>query len=59
MNRLYSDYTGKPLEVIEKAVDRDTWLDAEEAKAFGLVDKVFATRPDSEPDTSGSGGAPD
>jgi ATP-dependent Clp protease protease subunit len=59
MNQLYADYTGKPLEDIEKAVDRDTWLDAEEAKAFGLVDKVFESRPDSEHDASGTGGAPE
>ncbi len=59
MNQLYADYTGKPLEDIEKAVDRDTWLDADEALAFGLVDKVFQTRPESEHDASGTGGAPE
>ena len=59
MNSLYAKFTGKPLEDIEKAVDRDTWLDAEEAKAFGLVDKVFESRPDSEHDASGTGGAPE
>ncbi|HPB23878.1 MAG TPA: ATP-dependent Clp protease proteolytic subunit, partial [Novosphingobium sp.] len=35
LNELYAKYTGKPLEEIEAAVDRDNWLDAEEAKAFG------------------------
>ena len=59
MNQHYANYTGKKLEEIEKAVDRDTWLDAGEAKEFGLVDKVFETRPDAEHDTSGSGGAPE
>lgn len=59
MNQLYADYTGKALADIEKAVDRDTWLDADEAKAFGLVDKVFESRPDVENDASGSGGAPE
>jgi ATP-dependent Clp protease, protease subunit len=58
LNELYARYTGKPLEEIESAVDRDNWLDASEAKEFGLVDKVFETRPDSESDASGSGGAP-
>ena len=33
-------------------MDRDTFLEAEEAKAFGLVDKVFETRPEG-----GEGGA--
>ena len=59
MNQHYANYTGKTLAEIEKAVDRDTWLDADEAKEFGLVDKVFETRPDTESDASGSGGAPE
>jgi len=58
LNELYAKYTGKPLEEIEAAVDRDNWLDAEEAKAFGLVDKVFESRPAGESDASGTGGAP-
>ncbi len=48
MNNLYVQYTGKSLEEIEKAMDRDTFLEAEEAMAFGIVDKVFATRPDAD-----------
>lgn len=59
LNELYSRYTGKSLEEVEVAVDRDNWLDANEAKEFGLVDKVFETRPDNESDVSGSGGAPE
>jgi ATP-dependent Clp protease protease subunit len=61
MNDLYVKYTGKDLETIEKAMDRDTFLEAEEAKAFGLVDKVFESRPDGDKvgDTSGTGGAPE
>ncbi|MBR0551967.1 ATP-dependent Clp protease proteolytic subunit [Stakelama marina] len=47
MNDLYSKYTGQPLEKIEKAMDRDTFLEAEEAKAFGLVDEVYEKRPTS------------
>jgi ATP-dependent Clp protease, protease subunit len=45
LNSLYADYTGKPIEEIERAMDRDTFLEAEEAKAFGLVDEVFDKRP--------------
>jgi len=45
MNDLYAKYTGKPLGEIEKAMDRDTFLEADEAKAFGLVDQVFDKRP--------------
>jgi ATP-dependent Clp protease protease subunit len=61
LNGLYSKYTGKSIEEIDTALDRDTWLDAEEAKEFGLVDKVFESRPDTDTigDQSGSGGAPE
>lgn len=48
MNDLYVKYTGRSLEEIEKAMDRDTFLEAEEAMKFGLVDKIFDTRPDSD-----------
>jgi ATP-dependent Clp protease, protease subunit len=47
MNDLYVKYTGRTLDEIEKAMDRDTFLEAAEAKAFGLVDKVFESRPDT------------
>ncbi|MBL0769096.1 ATP-dependent Clp protease proteolytic subunit [Sphingopyxis sp. XHP0097] len=45
MNDLYAKYTGKPLKDIEKAMDRDTFLEADEAKEFGIVDQVFDRRP--------------
>jgi len=48
MNDLYCNYTGRTLEEIEKAMDRDTFLEADEALEFGIVDKVFETRPDAE-----------
>ena len=51
LNDLYVKYTGKSLDEIEKAMDRDTFLEAEEALAFGLVDKVFETRPDGDKPT--------
>ena len=61
MNELYVKSTGRTLEEIEKAMDRDTFLEADEAKAFGVVDKVFETRPENEEsdDEKGSGGAPE
>lgn len=60
MNDLYVKYTGQTLTDIEKAMDRDTFLEAEEAMKFGIVDKVFETRPETENemDDTGSGGAP-
>jgi ATP-dependent Clp protease protease subunit len=45
MNGLYAQYTGQPIDVIEKAMDRDKFLEADEAKAFGLIDEVFDKRP--------------
>jgi ATP-dependent Clp protease protease subunit len=54
LNLLYAKYTGKKLEEIEKAMDRDKFMSAEEAKAFGLIDEVFDTRPD-QGDDAGTG----
>lgn len=45
LNELYVKHTGQPLERIEKTLDRDTFLTADEAKAFGLVDHVMTKRP--------------
>jgi ATP-dependent Clp protease protease subunit len=58
MNELYVKYTGRSLEEIEKALDRDNFLEAEEAREFGLIDRVFESRPEGEHDVSGTGGAP-
>ena len=41
LNRILSDRTGQPLERIEKDTDRDYFMSAEEAKAYGLIDKVI------------------
>lgn len=38
--RLYVEATGQDAKKIEKALDRDTWMSAEEALKFGLIDKV-------------------
>jgi ATP-dependent Clp protease, protease subunit len=60
MNDLYVKYTGKSLKDIEKAMDRDTFLEADEAKEFGLVDQVFDRRPAAiDGDASGTGGKDD
>jgi ATP-dependent Clp protease protease subunit len=45
MNELYAQYTGQPIERIERALDRDTFLSAEESKEFGIVDEVYDKRP--------------
>jgi ATP-dependent Clp protease, protease subunit len=48
LNEIYAVHTGQTVEVIEKALDRDTYMTAEEAKAFGIVDQVLARRPEPE-----------
>ncbi len=47
LNRIYVKHTGKRLREIEKAMERDHFLSAEEAKKFGLVDHVVETRPET------------
>lgn len=44
LNRLLSDYTGKPIEEVEKDTDRDNFLTAEAAKEYGLVDQIVSKR---------------
>ena len=44
MNDLYVQYTGQELEDVERRMDRDTFLEAHEAKEFGLIDQVFDRR---------------
>ncbi|MEQ8321535.1 MAG: ATP-dependent Clp endopeptidase proteolytic subunit ClpP [Rhodospirillales bacterium] len=51
LNKMYVEHTGNELEKIEKAVDRDTFMSAEEAKDFGLVDEVVNERPRPEGDS--------
>ena len=41
---MYVKHTGKDYETIEKTLDRDHFMTADEAKDFGLVDKVITTR---------------
>jgi len=45
LNQMLSEATGQPLSRIEQDTERDYYLTAEEAKAYGLVDDVIAKRP--------------
>jgi ATP-dependent Clp protease protease subunit len=54
LNELYAKYTGQKIEEIEKAMDRDKFLEAYEDKTFGIIDEVFETRPD-QGDDAGTG----
>ena len=44
LNKMLSEATGQPLEVIERDTERDNFLTAEEAQAYGLIDKVIYKR---------------
>ena len=44
MNKLMSEMTGKPLEQIEKDVERDYFMTAEEALAYGIIDEIYQPR---------------
>ena len=51
LNEIYVFHTGQTLEAIESKLDRDSYMSAEEARAFGLVDEVVDRRPvPSDPD---------
>jgi ATP-dependent Clp protease, protease subunit len=45
LNKILAHCTGQPLEKIERDTDRDYFLEADEAKNYGLVDQVIAKRP--------------
>ena len=44
MNRLLAENTGKPLDIIERDTERDNFMSAEEARAYGLIDQVIYRR---------------
>jgi ATP-dependent Clp protease protease subunit len=45
---LYAQHCGRTMEEVATALDRDNFLDAQEAKAWGLVDHVYSTRDEAE-----------
>lgn len=44
LNKILSERTGQPLEKVEKDTDRDFFMSAEDAKAYGIIDTVIASR---------------
>ncbi len=49
LNKMYVKHTGQKLAEIEKAMERDNFMSAEEAKKFGLIDTVVESRAQVEP----------
>ena len=50
LNEIYVDHTGQPLDVIEDALDRDRFMNPDEALEFGLIDEVVTERLSAEDD---------
>ena len=48
LNEIYVHHTGRDLETIEKTLDRDHFMNAEESKEFGIVDEVIESRAEIE-----------
>jgi ATP-dependent Clp protease protease subunit len=44
LNEVYAKHTGQPVQVIQDALERDTFMTAEAAKKFGIIDEVFSKR---------------
>ncbi|WP_125152845.1 ATP-dependent Clp endopeptidase proteolytic subunit ClpP [Clostridium rectalis] len=44
LNSILSERTGQPLEIIERDTERDNFMDAEEAKVYGLIDEVMVNK---------------
>jgi ATP-dependent Clp protease, protease subunit len=52
LNEIYVKHTGQPIEAIERKLERDSYMSAEQSRDFGLVDEVVLSRP--IPETSDS-----
>lgn len=48
LNEVYVKHTGQPYEMIERTLDRDYFMTAEQAQEFGIIDKVLTERASSE-----------
>lgn len=48
MTAMMAEMTGKPLEQVERDVDRDHFMTAEEAKEYGIIDEIFVPRKDGK-----------
>lgn len=47
ITEIYSNVSGKSIETVHEALDRDSFFSAEEALSFGLIDRVISSRPES------------
>jgi len=54
LNEIYVHHTGQPIAAIESKLERDSYMSAEEARDFGLVDEVVTNRPPAAEDAAKS-----
>lgn len=47
INNIYMKHTGQPLDVVQQSLERDNFMDPENAKKFGVVDEIITTRDDA------------
>lgn len=59
LNEIYAEHTGQTLKVIEEALERDTFMNPQEALEFGLIDEVVSERPQDDDDDAKSGDSKD
>ena len=52
LNEIYVKHCGKDYDTIEQTLDRDHFMSAEDALAFGIVDQVIVKRPEEKPETA-------
>ena len=50
LNQIYVEHTGQDIDKIAEALERDNFMNPEDAKSFGLIDEVVATRPAPDDD---------
>ena len=53
LNEIYAKHTGQPIEEVERVLDRDHFMTADEAKDWGLIDHVYASREAAEEGAKG------
>ena len=52
LNELYAKHTGQPIDTIARDMDRDTFMSADEAKAYDIIDKVIQQRSELKEDSA-------
>jgi ATP-dependent Clp protease, protease subunit len=52
LQEIYVKHTGQAYDAVDSALERDNFMSADEAKAWGLIDEVYEKRPDAEPATA-------